>query len=61
MREKQIKARQGMVFERIVLQIFNLPSDGKKAKAAESPDPECFRERETRMSGNTMPCFEEIG
>jgi hypothetical protein len=53
MQERVIRTRQGIVFERIFLQIVDSFIENKEAKASESPD----INRETRMSENTIPCL----
>ncbi len=53
MQERVIRTRQGIVFERIFLQIVDSFIENKEAKASESPD----INRETRMSENTIHCL----
>jgi hypothetical protein len=60
MQAKIIKMRQSIVFERIFLLIFDSYFDNKEAKASESLGTESIRDRDTRMSENTMPCLEGI-
>jgi hypothetical protein len=61
MRERVTEARQGIMFERIFLLIFDSYFDNKEAKASESSSHEYFRCWKTRMSENNMPCLEGIG